>query len=314
MLGSLQSQFAKLLGQSGDPLGLITPDQLKAVLRSIEGKYNTLRDENKRLKATIADLKEGKESLEVRLKQLREDAEREPRTQPESDELVRLRSEYAVVQQAADTLRAELQKAESATDTWRIELHEVRQDSVRLMDELSHATLKLEAARAESDQVRAELASVRSALAQEQHALQDREQELAAFRERGINPFAHAQVVEERDVLRRENEQLAGRVTELGAALEALRRELSEARLSTQVIATTTDNKIQEKLASLENEKLALRLESERLKRELQGTMQSAFRPSPVQAPQAKPTLPKVDPQSAEERRRLLAQLINGQK
>lgn len=53
MLDSLQAGLQRLLGREADPLGTISPDQLKAVLKSIEGKYNSLRDENKRLKSVI---------------------------------------------------------------------------------------------------------------------------------------------------------------------------------------------------------------------------------------------------------------------
>jgi len=53
VLDSMQAGFLRLLGREADPLGAITPEQLKAVLKSIEGKYNSLRDENKRLKAVI---------------------------------------------------------------------------------------------------------------------------------------------------------------------------------------------------------------------------------------------------------------------
>lgn len=53
MLDSLQASFLRLMGREADPLGTISPDQLKAVLKSIEGKYNSLRDENKRLKGVI---------------------------------------------------------------------------------------------------------------------------------------------------------------------------------------------------------------------------------------------------------------------
>lgn len=74
MLDSLQANILRLLGREMDPLGTITPEQLKAVLKSIEGKYNSLRDENKRLKGVIdehvahierlmLDLKEARESL-----------------------------------------------------------------------------------------------------------------------------------------------------------------------------------------------------------------------------------------------------------
>lgn len=337
MLGAFQAQIQKLLGQSQDPLGLITPDQLKAVLKSIEGKYNALRDENKRLKTTIADLKELTERLEDESKRYREQAEREPNAPAvDPEELVRLRSEYAIVQQAADSLRAELSKAQAAGDTvreelaksqsacdaWRIELHEVRTDSSRLMDELGEATLKLEAAQSELSSLRSELeaarqrhadelAEVRQALNIERSKATEREEELMGFRSKAVSPVAHQLIVRERDQLRAEKAELETRIKEHTAAMDALRNELDQSRHNTQVVVATTDIKIQERMAALEQEKVALRnqleaahAEGDRLRRELQGAVSSAFKPSETSGPQR--------PVSAEERRRLIQQLVSG--
>ncbi|HEY9856623.1 MAG TPA: hypothetical protein V6D05_12850 [Stenomitos sp.] len=338
MLGAFQAQINKLLGQSQDPLGLITPDQLKAVLKSIEGKYNALRDENKRLKATIADLKELTEHLEDDVKRYKERADQEPvRPGADPEELARLRSEYAIVQQAAESLRAELAKSQQAGDTvreelaksqaacdaWRIELHEVRTDSSRLMDELGEATLKLESAQAELAELRHEFESTRQALQNEletaRQALQserskvtEREEELLGFRSRAVSPVAHQLIVRERDQLRAEKAELETRIKEQAAAMDALRSELDQSRHNTQVVVATTDIKIQERMAALEQEKLTLRkqleaahAESDRMRRELQGAVGSAFKPQEGSSPQR--------PVSAEERRRLIQQLVSGQ-
>lgn len=334
MLGAFQAQIQKLLGQSQDPLGLITPDQLKAVLKSIEGKYNALRDENKRLKATITDLKEQTEHLEREVSRYKEQEPVRPAADPE--ELGRLRSEYAIVQQAAESLRMELAKAQQAGDTvreelaksqaacdaWRIELHEVRTDSSRLMDELGEATLRLEAAqgellslRAEQGEAqaahRAELAELQQALQSERSKSAERDEELAGFRSRAVSPVAHQLIVRERDQLRAEKADLETRIKEQAAALDALRAELDQSRHSTQVVVATTDIKIQERMAALEQEKLTLRnqleaahAESDRLRRELQGAVGSAFKPQEGSSPQR--------PVSAEERRRLIQQLVSG--
>ncbi len=72
MLDSLQASILRLLGREVDPLGTITPEQLKAVLKSIEGKYNSLRDENKRLKGVIDEHLETIERLRLDLKEARE--------------------------------------------------------------------------------------------------------------------------------------------------------------------------------------------------------------------------------------------------
>ena len=72
MLDSLQASILRLLGREFDPLRTITPEQLKAVLKSIEGKYNSLRDENKRLKGVIDEHLEHIERLKLDLKEARE--------------------------------------------------------------------------------------------------------------------------------------------------------------------------------------------------------------------------------------------------
>ncbi len=72
MLDSLQASILRLMGREVDPLGTITPEQLKAVLKSIEGKYNSLRDENKRLKGVIDEHLESIERLKLDLKEARE--------------------------------------------------------------------------------------------------------------------------------------------------------------------------------------------------------------------------------------------------
>lgn len=354
MLGAFQAQLQRLLGQSDDPLGLITPDQLKAVLKSIEGKYNTLRDENKRLKAQGSELREANDQLEQKLYALGVELERErsaPRTDPE--ELSRQRSEFAVVQQAtealraelagseeaierlkvelsaaeeateasraelaashatADTLRNELSKSQAACDAWRLELHEVRNDSARLMDEAGEATLRLEAAQDELKDAREALAEARATL-----ALRDRE--LMAFRGTAISPLDHDALKHERDALQQRLGDLEVRLRQEEAAGDALRGELDHSRHHTQVIAATTDIKIQERIASLDQEKVTLRsqlesahAESDRLRKELHGAVQSAFKPSA--APKAAPKPATAKPANAEERRKLLAQLINGQ-
>ncbi len=55
MLKDLQATIAGLFRREGDPLGAITPEQLKAVLKSIEGKYNALREDNRRLKSVVEE-------------------------------------------------------------------------------------------------------------------------------------------------------------------------------------------------------------------------------------------------------------------
>ncbi|MBM3273643.1 MAG: hypothetical protein FJZ00_00715 [Candidatus Sericytochromatia bacterium] len=75
MFDQLSKQLGGLLKKTDDPLGTITPEQLKVVLKSIEGKYNSLRDDNRRLKLTVEEQRSTLTELESQLAQ--EKAERD---------------------------------------------------------------------------------------------------------------------------------------------------------------------------------------------------------------------------------------------
>jgi chromosome segregation ATPase len=69
---SLQSQLGKLLGKrEDDPQQTITADQLKVVLKSIEGKYNNLKNENKLYKSKIEEQKNSVAELERAVSELK---------------------------------------------------------------------------------------------------------------------------------------------------------------------------------------------------------------------------------------------------
>lgn len=316
MLGSLQANVARLLGHSNDPLGLISPEQLKTVLRSIEGKYNALRDENTRLKNTLSDLREAQAQLESEREQAKNEAQR-----VENDELTRLRSEFAVVKQAtevlrleltrsetdaenlrrenaraeavAETLRTELTKAQGATDSWRLELLEIQNDAERLRTELA-ATQAAKAAMQEA---------LAQQVEQQEAELQACYQELLSLRNQEPDMTALEALQSQLELAQQEKSEMSATLAEAREANQALEAQLLEA---------AADTKTQERLEATETEKArliqqvgTLQAECDRLKSELQRSQAAAYRPTPAEArPEA-----NVSP---EERRRLIAQLISG--
>lgn len=334
MLGSLQANVARLLGHSPDPLGLISPDQLKTVLRSIESKYNALRDENARLKGTIADLRMAQDQLESELERVKDEAQR-----VEDEELARLRSEFAVVKQAtevlrselarsetetenlrkessraeavAETLRAELTKAQGATDSWRHEMLEIQTAKDAMQAELELRKQLLEQQEMELQACYQELLALRNqepdtadldALQAQLEAAQQEKSEMGA---------ALAEAAVAKRALKTDAEQWEARFQEAMKAQQEL--ELDRARLNAQLLATTADTKSQERLAVVEEEKTllsrqvdTLQAECDRLKSELQRSQAAAYRPAATEPVKSEGTV------SPEERRRLIAQLISG--
>ena len=72
MFEQLQSQLGKLLGKPEDEnASTITADQLKVVLKSIEGKYNNLKNENKLYKSKIEEQKSTISELERAVSELK---------------------------------------------------------------------------------------------------------------------------------------------------------------------------------------------------------------------------------------------------
>lgn len=334
MLGSLQANVARLLGHSPDPLGLISPEQLKTVLRSIESKYNALRDENARLKGTLADLRMAQEQLESELERAKDEAQR-----VENDELARLRSEFAVVKQAtevlsselarsetdtekmrkessraeavADTLRAELTKAQGATDSWRHEMLEIQTTK-----DAMHAALELRKQQIEQQEMELQ------ACYQELLALRNQELDTADLDALQAQLEA-AQQYKVEMIAALEEEAVAKRALKADAehweacfkeAVKAQQElELDRVRLNAQLLTAKADIKSQERLAVVEEEKTllsrqvdTLQAECDRLKSELQRSQAAAYRPATAEPAKSEGTV------SPEERRRLLAQLISG--
>lgn len=189
MLDSLQAGIWRLLGREVDPLGTITPEQLKAVLKSIEGKYNSLRDENKRLKGVIeehvetierlkADLKEARESLTPKgaevLQRQRDDL------QSQLEELQRMRMlERAQWEGKISELENKLidqERQRSDADAYLESLEERQQvDLLRMREEISR--LEAQVARQAAD------TEIRDRLDSEKQTLRARVEELTAERD-----------------------------------------------------------------------------------------------------------------------------------
>lgn len=143
----IQAQLGRLLRRSEDPLGLISPDQLKLVLKSIEGKYNALRDENKRLKDRISE-------LEARPPRPEADPEREALLEArlrEADEahnrLTALREEFERLQQdhrdALDRL-AQVDEQQARPQEVELRLSALDQEKAALRAQLEEALSEID--------------------------------------------------------------------------------------------------------------------------------------------------------------------------
>ncbi|MEB3204130.1 MAG: hypothetical protein VKP57_05470, partial [Candidatus Sericytochromatia bacterium] len=78
MFRDLQRQLGDLLGRTPDPLGAITPEQLKVVLKNIETRYHDLREENGRLRRQAEESRAVAERLEAERDVALREAERGP--------------------------------------------------------------------------------------------------------------------------------------------------------------------------------------------------------------------------------------------
>ncbi len=98
MLDSFRARIARAFTPPEDELGSISLEDLRRALKSIEGKYNGFRDENRRLKAVVQELRDQIDRVEQELGdtvQQREDstrarddlADRLARAEAERDEL-----------------------------------------------------------------------------------------------------------------------------------------------------------------------------------------------------------------------------------
>ena len=134
MLEGLRARFARAFTPTEDDLGSISLEDLRRALRSIEGKYNGFRDENRRLKAIVQELRDQVDRLEQELTeaiQLRESGSGE--REELSDRITGLEAERGELLGRIDALESDLVRAREAVEaTSSVEstgLHEVEGES-----------------------------------------------------------------------------------------------------------------------------------------------------------------------------------------
>ncbi|HEY9720867.1 MAG TPA: hypothetical protein V6D47_02570 [Oscillatoriaceae cyanobacterium] len=173
MFDSLQSQLGKLLGKrDDDPQSTITADQLKVVLKSIEGKYNNLKNENKLFKSKIEEQKASIAELTQTVSELRGGA-----AQGESQLVAELQSDL-------EAARAQLESQGQGTESLRNEKLQLQSKlSVQeaLVSSLRHELSELREGQAAgpSPEEHAKAIADRDRLKSENTNLQAKVQELA---------------------------------------------------------------------------------------------------------------------------------------
>lgn len=277
MLDSLQAGLLRLLGREVDPLGTITPEQLKAVLKSIEGKYNSLRDENKRLKGVIDEHVETIERLRRDLKEARES----PAPQA-----------IALLQQQRDELNAQLEELQRTRAQERAEW------------EAQVAELERKLAEAErhgrDGQEYIEALEVRH-----QQDLMRMREEIARLE---AQVSRHAADAEIRDRLDSEKQTLRARVEELMVERDALEAQVRELQARLEAPPPPPPLEVSPREAALRDAVIPRVAEASIL--EAPVAAEAAPEAGPSETPQAPPK-PSAASESPD-RRELLARLIGG--
>lgn len=251
MFDSLQSQLGKLLGKrEDDPQQTITADQLKVVLKSIEGKYNNLKNENKLYKSKIEEQKHTVAELEKAVAELKGGAmaagtaDAGLLTQLES-ELDTMRTQMAENQELVSNLRAEklqlqskLSVQEALVSSLRHEMSELREGHAGAASPEDHAKALAKVDKLEFDNQQLqekvqdlskrliEAEAIQPELVKQQQALIAAQQDLAEARKQTENALqAKRQAEVERDgVMAR----LAPLIDELDGVREQLDTAIAE--------------------------------------------------------------------------------------
>jgi chromosome segregation ATPase len=259
---NLQGQLGKLLGGKkgeDDPQATITADQLKVVLKSIEGKYNNLKNENKLYKAKIDEQKATIGELERTVNELRtgsQAGESALLTQLEAD-LESARRQVAESHDTHESLRAEklqlqskLSVQEALVSSLRQELAELRdnqasgptpEDLERLQAELAQAKTKNESLAARLSEVAGQLVDAEDA---KQDALELKEALEAAKAETRSLKGEVKGLEEERDSLRDQLEPVQEELQGLQSRLSALQAERDD--LAGEIETLTIDKEVLE--------------------------------------------------------------------
>ena len=249
MFENLQGQLSKLLGKKGeeDPQATITADQLKVVLKSIEGKYNNLKNENKLFKAKIDEQKATIAELEKTVGELRTGAaagESNLLTQLEAD-LETSRQQLAESHDAHEQLRAEklqlqskLSVQEALVSSLRQELTELRetQASGPTPEEVERLRNDLAQAKSDNQKLAARLEDAAEKLVEAEDAASDiqalKEKLEAAKNEVRALKSEVKGLEDERDELRDQVDPLRDELTGLQKRLKTLQSERDD--LSTE--------------------------------------------------------------------------------
>lgn len=300
MFRDLQRQLGDLLGRTPDPLGAITPEQLKVVLKNIETRYHDLREENGRLRRQAEESRAVAERLEAERDVALREAERGPeamlsRMAEMQRELVAARDGQEQLAHEVARMREAVGEAEGLRDQALADARGM-QDRVLALeaerDRLMVAGDRAEEARAGAEEARGLMVqdldaardeNVRLGLRVEALAadLAAREEALATEREGRDAALRLLAADPEKEALKEQVRELEARVAELEAQLVSREAELAaevgpvvdEALLAEQQAESRL---LEERLAQAEGQRdelgrivEALRGEQERLTAEM---------------------------------------------
>ena len=246
MFRDLQRQLGELLGRTPDPLGAITPEQLKVVLKNIETRYHDLREENGRLRRQAEESRALAERLEAERDVAQRDAERGPeamlsRMAEMQRELVAARDGQEQLAHEVARMREAVGEAESVRDQAladargmqdRVLALEAERDRLLVAGEHAEEARSgaeearglmgqdLDAAREENVRLGLRLEALGADLAAREEALAtEREGRDAALRLLAADP--------EKEALKEQVRELEARVAELEAQLVSREAELA---------------------------------------------------------------------------------------
>ncbi|MEB3236414.1 MAG: hypothetical protein VKO64_02160 [Candidatus Sericytochromatia bacterium] len=242
MFRDLQRQLGEILGRTPDPLGAITPEQLKVVLRNIETRYHDLREENGRLRRQAEESRAVAERLETERDVARREAERGPE---------------AMLSRMAEMQR-ELVAARDGQEQLALEVAQFRQ---LLVDADALKDQALADARGMEDRVRALEAERDRLLVALERAEEARDE----------SQGASVAMREDLEGAREETVRLGVRVRDLEAALEACEEAVATERegrdAALRLLAADPEKEaLKEQVRELEARVLSL--ESEQIERE----------------------------------------------
>jgi chromosome segregation ATPase len=242
----LQRQLGDLLGRTPDPLGVITPEQLKVVLKNIETRYHDLREENGRLRRQSEESRAVAERLEAERDVALREAERGPeamlsRMAEMQRELVAARDGQEQLAHEVARMREAVGEAEGLRDQ---ALADARGMQIRVLvleaerDRLLVAEDRAEEARADAEEARglmvqdldaAREENVRLGLRVEALAadLAAREEALSTEREGRDAALRLLAADPEKEALKEQIRELEARVSELEAQLVSRQEELA---------------------------------------------------------------------------------------